>query len=390
MKIAFLVQVMLCAGVENALINLSNKLVNDGNEVTIHVIKEKGEFLKKIPREVSLKAIPMNEKVRENIAVGGTTVTVRECISERKYFDALKFLIKHKLSKTEFAELNANLGAIPTLNEEYDIAVNFHMHSPFLVWYLSEKVTANKKYTWIHNDFDTTGYAIEKLKQYLVCNDHFFAVSDNLTKEFITRLPEFKDKTTTALNLIPTDEIKRKANEFFPNEYKANDKLKLLTVGRLEEQKGYDIAIEVCTKLKNQGLQFDWYVLGEGTQRKQLEENIHKENIEDCFHLLGVRMNPYPYFKNCDIYVQTSKHEGYVTTVTEAKILDKPIVTTDVSGAREQLQDGINGSIAEINAESVYEKLKELMNSKELRQKYIAELTCNYDDFNEEWLSYFK
>ncbi len=388
-SIAFFVQWMLCAGVENALINLSNELVKSGNEVTIYVIKEKGEFLKKIPEGVHLKTIPMDEKVRKTIPVGGTTVTVRECISEKKYIDAFKFFVKHKLSKTEFAELNVNLDAIPRLEEQYDIAVNFHIHSPFLVWYLSEKVNASVKYTWIHNDFETTGYNISELKQYLKCVNHFFAVSDQLSKEFINIFPEFEDKTTTALNIVPIDEIKKKADEFYPDEYKDNHKLKLLTVGRLEEQKGYDIAIRVCAMLKAEGLEFEWYILGEGTQRKALEEIIVKENIENYFYLLGVKMNPYPYFKNCDIYVQTSKHEGYVTTVTEAKIFDKPIVTTDVSGAREQLIDGVNGSITKIDVESVYTKLKNLMISEELRQKYIVELSRGKDTSKAEWLSFF-
>lgn len=235
-KIAFFVQWMLCAGVENALITLSDQLVKSGNVVTIYVIKEKGEFLNRIPEGVSLKSIPMKESVRMTIPVGGTTVTVRECIRERQYFSALNFLIKHKLSKTEFAELNVNLEAIPDLNEQYDIAVNFHMHSPFLVWYLSERVNSKIKYTWIHNDFETTGYNISKLKQYLICVNHFFAVSDQLTKEFINIFPEFKEKTTVAFNIIPSNEIKKKADEYYPEEYKDNKELKLLTVGRLEEQ----------------------------------------------------------------------------------------------------------------------------------------------------------
>ena len=130
----------------------------------------------------------------------------------------------------------------------------------------------------------------------------------------------------------------------------------------------------ILSTLKNAGLRFQWYILGEGTQRKTLETEIQKEHVEDCFHLLGTRMNPYPYFKNCDIYVQTSRHEGYVTTVSEAKIFKKPIVTTDVSGAREQLKNGINGSIVEINTNDIYMKLRELMESSELRQKYILEL----------------
>lgn len=389
-KIAFFVQWMLCGGVENALIALTNELVRSGNDVTIYVIKEKGDFLNKVSNSVHLKAIPMDTNLRTKIPVGGTKITVRECLDEHKYWEALRFVIKHNLNKNEFAELNLNLDEIPELKEHYDIAVNYHMHSPFLVWYLSERVTASKKYTWIHNDFETTKYSIDRLRQYLNCVDQFFAVSNQLVKEFINIFPEFKEKISTALNIVPKTEIVMKSEMFYPEEYKKDKFLKLLTVGRLEEQKGYDIAIDVCSKLKNAGLQFQWYILGDGTQRKTLETEIQKEHVEDCFHLLGTRMNPYPYFKNCDIYVQTSRHEGYVTTVSEAKIFKKPIVTTDVSGAREQLRNGINGSIVEINTNDIYMKLRELMESSKLRQKYRLELEKSENIFKTDWLSFFE
>ena len=66
--------------------------------------------------------------------------------------------------------------------------------------------------------------------------------------------------------------------------------------------------------------------------------------------IIGVKSNPYPYFKCCDIYVQTSRHEGYATTVSEAKVFCKPIITTDVSGAKEQIRTGENGFITSFDA----------------------------------------
>ena len=101
-------------------------------------------------------------------------------------------------------------------------------------------------------------------------------------------------------------------------------------------------------------------------------------------------MNPYPYFKNCDIYVQTSRHEGYVTTVTEAKIFNKPIVCTDVSGAREQINDGVSGDIAEINSESVERKLLRLIYDTDRRKSYEDILSTNDFSENTEWLRYFR
>lgn len=372
-KIAFFVQWMLCGGVENALIALTTELQKQGHDVTIYVITRKGEFIDKVPSCVKLKEIPMDKKIRDAIPVGGTKVSARECINNKEYFRTLKFLIKHKLNKGTFAELNIPLNNIQELKEQYDIAINYHIHSPFLVWYLSEKVVAKKKFTWIHNDFKTTHYDIKTLEKYLVCIEQFFAVSDQVRKEFLSIYPEFISKTSTALNLIPIEEVSQKADEYYPKEYTTSS-LKLLTVGRLEEQKGYNIAIDVCEKLKKINLKFDWYVLGDGTQRKFLEGEIKKKKLGDCFHLLGTRMNPYPYFKNCDIYVQTSLHEGNSIVLVEAKLFNKPIVTTNVAGAREQIVDKETGRIVEIDAETVFEALKEMISNDSIRKKYSDNL----------------
>jgi glycosyltransferase involved in cell wall biosynthesis len=391
-KIAFFVQWMLCGGVENALIALSNKLFENGNDVTIYVIDEKGEFIKKIPHNVQLRKIPMPEKVRKSIPVGGTKVTVRECLKEKHYLQAVGFVVRHKLSRNQFAELNVDFNQIPYLDEKYDIAVNFHMHSPFLVRYLSERVSADKKLTWIHNDFETTQYDIKSLDAYLKCVDGFYGVSNKLVNEFVERLPQYKDKTQVALNIVPAEEIKQKADEYYPEEFTAggNEKLKILTVGRLEEQKGYDIALDVCEKLIDSGAPIEWFVLGDGTQRSWIESEIQKRKLVGKMHLLGVRMNPYPYFKNCDIYVQTSKHEGWGITITEAKILQKPIVTTDFAGAREQIVDEVSGDIADINDDSVFKKLERLIKEDERRISYSDELSKEVNSEEPEWISVFE
>lgn len=101
-------------------------------------------------------------------------------------------------------------------------------------------------------------------------------------------------------------------------------------------------------------------------------------------------MNPYPYFKNCDIYVQTSKHEGYCTTITEAKVFYRPIVTTDVAGVREQIRDGVSGDISKISVNSVDENLKRLIKDKKRQEQYIEELKKEVILDSPEWLEIFR
>lgn len=358
-KIAFFVQHMLCGGVENALITLSNELYRAGNDVTVYVIEKNGEFIHRLPEGVKVEKIPMPKRLAETIPVGGSKLSIRRNVRGHHYFRALVNIYQYFWGGSGFAELNINFEGIPKLEESYDIAVNFHMHSPFLVRYLDEKVSAEKKFTWIHNDFTTTRYDIKKLNKYLECCDGFYCVSEKLRKEFIQIFPKYITKTKTMYNIVPVDEILKKSKELAPEfEDISEGIIKFLSVGRLEDQKGYDLTISVCKKLLDQGYKFKWIILGEGTERKKLEELIKKNQLEKVLFLLGVRLNPYPYFKSCDLYIQTSKHEGYVTTVTEAKIFNKPIVCTDVSGAREQIEDGKNGYVAKHEVEDICKKIQ--------------------------------
>lgn len=376
-KIAFFVQHMLCGGVENSLIALTKKLKEQGKEITIYVVAEDGEFMSRIPDGVKMKKIPLPKKIEKILPIGGTKLTIRKNIKSHHYVRAIANLKNHFIGTSGYAELNVDFEQISKLENEYDIAVNYHIHSPFLVRYLAEKVDAERKYTWIHNDFITTSYDVRPLKKYLECNEKFFGVSQQVVNEFKEIFPEYSKRTSLALNIVPVEEIKQKAEEGTALEYRRVPEgyLKLLSVGRLEEQKGYDITIEVCRRLVKSGYRFQWFILGEGTERRKLEKEIKKYGLEKTLFLLGVRMNPYAYFKKCDIYVQTSKHEGYVTTVTEAKIFACPIICTDVSGAREQLEDGKNGDIAEISADSVFHKLERLFKDEKRRLRYRHELS---------------
>lgn len=390
-KIAFFVQLMGAGGVEKTLIDLTGYLADQGHDVTIFSILNEGSFLKKIPKNVNFSIISMNEKLRRNIAVGGFKRKIIENYNKRNYIKAAYFIKEYIFHNNEFAELSKDLSSIPFLDEEFDIVVNYHIHSPFLVWYVDQKTRAKRKYTWIHNDFKTTNYQISKLKSYLLNVDRFFCVSENLEKEFKAIFPDFKDKTQTALNILPYSKIVASGDEFYPAEYlNSKDKIKILTVGRLEEQKGIDLAIQAAKRLADLNLDFIWFVIGEGNLKNSLNKQIRDNCLDNNFRLIGLRENPYPYYKNCDIYVQSSRHEGYVTAVSEAKIFKRPIVCTKVSGALEQIDDSINGYIVDVSQESIFEKLNKLLTDKSLCYKFSNNIHISRDVEKPEWLSYLE
>ena len=149
------------------------------------------------------------------------------------------------------------------------------------------------------------------------------------------------------------------------------------------KEKGIDIAIECCEVLVKRGIQLEWIVVGEGSERENLQQLINERNLNDRFKLIGSRANPYPYIKKCDIYVQPSRYEGFGITLAEAKVLRKPIVASNIPEFIEQIENGITGVI--------YKDIQEMINSIEnlvldmnFRKMLIRNLkNINMDNINE-------
>ena len=267
---------------------------------------------------------------------------------------------------------NVNTGEIPSLNEEYDYAVCYHMHSPIMLRYVAGKVKAKNKIAWIHNDFSTTGYAIQKYDKWLQFYDKFIGVSNKVSAEFAEKCPAYAIKTQTVHNIVDEEEIERKASDMSQVESSfINDKrFKIVTVGRFVEQKGFDIAIDACRILKEKGADIAWYAIGYGKEEHAMQNAVIENTLQDNFVILGRRSNPYPYMKTADIYVQPSRHEGYPITLCEAKALNKLIVCTNFAGAEEQIINGENGIIVSgINAKDVAEAILGLYNDAIYRKR---------------------
>ena len=106
---------------------------------------------------------------------------------------------------------------------------------------------------------------------------------------------------------------------------------------------------------------FKWYVVGDGKERENIEKKIIEQNIDEYIEMIGVTENPYPYYKDADIYVQTSLHEGFCITLAEAKVFQLPIITTDVAGAYEQILSEKDGYIVERSAEKMARQIERVL-----------------------------
>ena len=195
------------------------------------------------------------------------------------------------------------------------------------------------------------------------------SISDKCVEILKRTFPDLKNKFYMLPNLTSATFIRKLATESFPKEYVEGVPV-LLSIGRLTRQKGFDFAIEVAAILKEKNILFKWFIIGTGELEKQLKTKINEKEVSDHIILLGARENPYPYIKNCDILVQTSRWEGKSVVLDEAKILCKPIVVTNYPTVHDQIVDGKEGMIVSTNAEDIADGIQKMLEKEELRNGF--------------------
>ena len=170
-------------------------------------------------------------------------------------------------------------------------------------------------------------------------------------------------------NMIDQEYIRGRAKEAggFSDDYSGK---RILTVGRLAYQKGYDVAIDAMKLLKDYGHHVRWYALGEGGQRKKLERKIDSLGLKEDFLLLGSVDNPYPYYAQTDLYVHAVRYEGQGIAVLEAQTLGCPVIVSDYCDSKDQIENGKYGISCELKPETIAASIISLLED----DKYRSEL----------------
>ena len=374
-RVLFMISSMNIGGVEKSLLSLLSVIPKDKYDVTVLMLEKKGGFLKQLPSWIKIEEAVWFKDIKPKI-MQSPKKTIKEYYENKRYIKALNFLFSYVVSeklKDRYVFYKEIFKDIPHSKNKYDIAIAYQGPTDIIDYYVVNRVTSKKKISWVH--FDVFKHQINtKLYEKLYGElDNICVVSKEAQKHLIEKFPIVKSKTNVFLNIVLPDLINEMAKEKveFDNGYKG---MKIVTVGRLSKEKGQDLAIKVLSMLRKDGYEVRWYCIGEGENREYYETLIRKYNLKKDFVLLGSTQNPYPYVYKSDIYVQTSRHEGYCLTLAEAKCLKKPIITTNFTGAYEQIKDGYNGFVVEWNEEDLYNQIKYLLDQKIIRKKIATNL----------------
>lgn len=374
-KILFMVSSMNIGGVEKSLLSLIDTISKDKYDITILMLNKTGGFLSYIPKCIKVKEAEWFKEVKPLIMNSPYDIIRNELKSGMmlKIPSFIHAYYKTKITDNRFYYYKYVLNEIPMKDEKYDVAIAYAGPTEIIDTYIAHKVNAKKKVAWVH--FDVSKHNINEglYTRLYKLYDKVFVVSKEAKEKLDEKIPSIKEKTEVMLNVVSGARIREMALQKCELD-NVNDCIKIVTVGRLSKEKGQDLAIEALYKLKVDGVKVKWYCIGEGNDRKELEKLIKKHKLQDEFILLGAKVNPYPYIRAADIYVQPSRHEGYCLTLAEAKILNKPIITTDFAGAREQIEDVENGYIVKCDEENLYCGLIELLGNKDLQDKLVQNL----------------
>lgn len=370
-------------GVEVSLVRFVKELSRNKNyKISLLLLKKEGIYLEDIPKSVNILTVKFDDDIYSYFKKIGDIKSVSGIFNKVNFFFYRNNLRKYLKSNDWESYYKLLLSHTLDIDGEYDLAIDWHGYGNFITSVIADKVVAKKRATWIH---DEKCEWLNKVNFWLDKYNRIFCVGKSCLNNVLKYDSSLKNKVEIFYNMTDYVNVRKKSAAKIDFSFDKN-KVNIVTVGRLEWQKGYDIAIGTAKILKEKGINFCWYVIGTGSLRVELQKLTLENGVSDYLKFLGVVKNPFPYVKNADFFVLTSRHEGYCLATLEAKILGSVIIATDIESNREQIVDEKNGFLCNLDSLSFANKIIELCNDK----KKITVVKDNLANENFDYSSEFK
>ncbi|MDR7831221.1 glycosyltransferase [Riemerella anatipestifer] len=342
-------------GAEKVLVTFLKNLPPDKYEVDLLLNLYSGKYLQEVPSWVNVLYLNKGEMITTNrlqdIPQKAFRVIYQGIL---KKFPKLRyhFILKGK-------KYDIELAAIHGFRDEV----------------LNSPLKQSKKIIWIHNDLRKTefhNYTDDEIRKFFGY-DKIMVISEYIQKDFesLAQSETEKNKIVRIYNPLDTQEILNKSKV---EELSKPMLPTFVSVGTVFPQKGFDRLLKVHKRLLDEGLPHRVQILGDGYDFDNIQKLKTELGVDDTVDMLGFTDNPYPYFKNADFYILSSRYEGYPTVLFEAITLRKNIIATDVSGVREMLLDGELGFIVDNSEEGIYHGMKKALTNPQHFQTYQEKL----------------
>ena len=381
-KILITIPTLNSGGVEVSLIRfLKTFSKRDDVEFTLLLLKKEGMYLKDVPHNVKVIEISYENNIynyynsKEDILKTNSIINKIKFVIFRLNLRVAKQIGNYK------SYYNKILKHLNKIDEEYDLAIDWHGYGHFTTAVVADYINAKKKIMWIHDEKNSW------FKNIIYCLDKFnkiFCVGKACRTSLLKEYPQVENKTDIFYNLIDVNEIQKKASEKLDTNFN-KDICNIVTIGRLEWQKGYDIALECAKIMKKRKFDYCWRIIGGGSEKNNLIKYVEENDLSNNIIFLGVTENPFPYVKESSLYVLTSRHEGYCLSTLEAKVLGKIIIATNIESNREQIRNEFNGLLCELNPEEFADAIIKIYNDKKLQTIIRDNLQNENFDFSNQF-----
>ena len=359
MKVLFAHKSMNMGGIERALLNLTNILV-EKHDIDVLLLNDsfgQEKFNSKI-KFINTNKIyrilnPQHNYSKEKQTIKGS---FKRFVTN----SGIRALMEKVFAKKKFVKTT------------YDIAVAFHGEDFLTCYQVANMVNAEKKYVFIHFDVRKTKIKKRVFKTYKKF-DKIICVSNSCAEQFRQAYPELADKVDYLYNISDVEEIKRKSNEFEIAFQKEN--INIISVSRLSTEKAHVRSLKILKQLKEDGFKFCWHIVGDGDERQKIEKFINENNMMDYVKMYGNQTNPYPYIKAADLFYLGSIHEAAPMVYKEAEVLGVPVLTTNTTSAIELV--GEKGFVCDNDEESIKLAFEQILKDEKLLKSRILEVKEN-------------
>ena len=368
-KILFRHRSMEMGGVEKVMLSLLNNLDKEKFDMTVLLSLNQGELRNEFPHHV-----------RKIYLVDG-----KEDLSTNPVLQKIQ-LLQRKWKLEKFRKNPEKIDREILKNEfDVEIAMTYNDFDPVL----NSSNKNSKKIGWFHSEIDLpklqplVPQILEQFPQF----DHMVYCSEKIMQIMHRSYPNLKyPPESVIINAVPVDEIRKKSEEKIPD---FKNRPVFVSVGRLHTRKGYHKLMDAHHKLLKEGFEHSVVIIGDGEELPNLLLQQKNLGVEETFIFAGNKMNPYPYIKNADFFIMPSESEAWPLVISEALILQKPIIATKVGDVDLMIEDGKTGHLIRYDTSEIYEAMKKFLTDETFVQNikenliYIDKQFDNQKIFNQ-------
>ena len=379
-NILFVIPSLSTGGAEKSLYGLLKYWDYEKYNVDVYTFAERGEYADKLDERVNVIS---DNSLYQYVFFKSVSSSVKSLLKKGKIglaflrvlwaFEPLLYkLVGKKCTRNSRFSWFVQKKSMLRLDKHYDIAIGYMEGGPN--YYVSDCVDADVKIGWIHTDYSKTYPNVHLDSTRFTKMQNVVTVSENSKREILKLMPDLEQNLVVIPNVIDTEKIDRMVSEtVIPKE----SEFAICSVGRLVKLKGFDIAVDTAKILADEGVDFKWYIVGDGEEIENLRSQIKTLGLEEKVVLTGSTENPYSYMNMADVCVQLSEYEGRPLVVDEAKYLLKPVVASNIGAHRDLIEHGQTGLITERNPESVAKPVKSVLFDEDLTTKIKNNLKNN-------------